>query len=83
MGPPPGGGQYDATKPTVLSHIEAVVKTALQAKGIANPTVKCTGSSPSEASCAISNPANGKSVTATVSVDQQTGALRITKVTKG
>jgi uncharacterized protein YfaQ (DUF2300 family) len=83
MGPAPSGSQYDATNPTVLTHIEAVIKTALEQKGIANPTVKCTGDSPSQATCAVSNPANGKSLTLTVSVDQQTGALGITKVTQG
>jgi uncharacterized protein YfaQ (DUF2300 family) len=81
MGPAPAGNPYDATTPKVLRHIEAAVTTALQQKGIANPTVQCTGVNPAEASCNVSNPANGKSIIATVAVDQQTGALNITKVT--
>lgn len=81
MGPPPAGSQYDATNPTVLRHIEAAVKTDIEQRGIANPTVTCVGDSPAQASCTVSNPANGKSVVATVAVDQQTGALNITKVT--
>ena len=81
MGPPPGGNKYDATDPTVLDHIETALKAYAASKGIPGAQVDCEGVSPAEASCEISNPANGRSVTATVAVNQQTGKLTITKVT--
>jgi len=81
MGPPPSGSQYDATNPTVDRHIETVIENYAAAHGIPNATASCTGDSPTQATCQVSNPANGKSVTATVSVDQTTGQLNITSVT--
>jgi hypothetical protein len=83
MGPPQGGEQYDATDPTVLSHIEDEIKEAVARRGISNAQVRCTGDNPSQATCVVTNPANGRSVTVTVAVNQQTGALRITNVTQG
>jgi hypothetical protein len=80
MGPPPQGAKYDATDPTVLSHIEQAIKAYAASKGIPGAQVSCKGVSPSEASCRVSNPANGKAVIATVAVNQQTGKLRITNV---
>src|SRR4051794_1437435 len=81
MGPPPQNTKYDATDPTVLSHIEAALKDYVATKGIKNAQVKCTGVTPSQAKCQVTNPANGKSVTATVAVNQTTGKLRIVDVT--
>jgi hypothetical protein len=83
MGPPQGGGQYDATDPTVLSHIEDELKQALARRGITNAQVKCTGDNESQATCIVTNPANGRSITVTVAVNTQTGALRITNVEQG
>jgi hypothetical protein len=76
-------GGYPATNGAVLFHVRVALVRFFTSKGFSGVTAQCRGVSASVASCDLAgmNRANQSSSDAiTLSIDQSTGALRITHV---